>query len=104
MAAKEISDVLTTEKVLAIGRVSLRLTAPQERGLRRRAEPQARRNQVEVSAEPQARKARQELLLLFRSGDEKDGHRLGRVAETLEQQKELAAGATEEAPARWTKL
>ena len=92
--------MLTTAKVLAIGRVSLRLTVPQEHGLRRRAEPQARKNQAEVSAEPQARKARQELLLLFRSGDEKVGHRLGRVAETLEQQKELAAGETEGAPAR----
>ena len=92
--------MLTTEKVLVTGRVSRRPTAPQERGLRRRAEPQARRNQVEVSAEPQARKARQELLLLFRSGDEKDGHRLGRAAATLGQQKELAAGAIEEVPVR----
>ena len=91
---------LTTEKVLVTGRVSLRPTAPLERGLCRQAEPQARRNQVEVSAEPQARKARQELLLPIRSGGEKVVHRLGRVAEILVQEKEPATGATEEAPAR----
>ena len=40
------------------------------------------------------------MLLPIRSGGEKVVHRLGRVAETLEREKELAAGATEGAPAR----